>query len=57
LDDFRSQVSVEDMIGVNRGIQSGEVSRAIASGPMQSPERKFTPKNLVGGAIHNDGAE
>ena len=53
LDDSRSQhlnefkFSVDDKIGVKRGIRSGEVSGAIASRVMESPERKFTQKHLV----------
>ena len=55
LDEFK--VSVDDKIGVNRGIRSGEVSGAIASEMMESLERKFTQKHLVGGALRSDRAE
>ena len=55
LDEF--EVSVDDKIRVKRGIRCGEVSGAIASGVMECPERKFTLKYLVGGALRSDSAE
>jgi len=52
LGEFR--VSVEGQFRVKRGIQSSEVSGAITSRAVESLERKFTLKHLVGGVLYSD---